>query len=148
RRGAREPPAFQSVISAPWAGVRERVPRTASCFPAVPHETEAGLHRRDVVLAGLTLPFLGSLALEPRATLAAEQNQPTPFDPQMVRQLARELGQKPYKAPDTSLPPPLKDLSYDQYRKIRFNPDRALWRSDKLPFQIQFFHRGFFFSNR
>lgn len=106
------------------------------------------MHRRDVVLAGLTLPFLGPLALAPRATLAAEEKQPAPFDPQMVRQLARELAQKAYKAPDASLPPPLKDLSYDQYRKIRFIPDRALWRNDKLPFQIQFFHRGFFFSNR
>jgi glucans biosynthesis protein len=106
------------------------------------------LHRRDVVLAGLTLPFLGPMALAPRATLAAEQNQPAPFDPQMVRQLARELAQKPYKPADTSLPPPLKDLSYDQYRKIRFVPDRALWRNDKLPFQIQFFHRGFFFANK
>jgi len=105
------------------------------------------LHRRDVVLAGLALPFLGPLALEPRATLAADEK-PTAFDPMQVRQLARDLAQKPYKAPDTSLPPQLKDLSYDQYRKIRFIPDRALWRSDKLPFQLQFFHRGFYFTNR
>src|SRR5262249_41287345 len=109
---------------------------------------EAGLHRRDVVLAGLTLPFLGPLTLAPRPAGAAEENQPAPFDPQMVRQRARELAQKPYKPPDANLPPQLKDLSYDQYRKIRFIPDRALWRSDKLPFQVQFFHRGFFFANR
>ena len=101
-----------------------------------------------MILAGLALPFLGPLALEPRATLAADEKQPTPFDPQMVRQLARDLAQKPYKPPDTNLPTQLKDLNYDQYRKIRFIPDRALWRSDKLPFQVQFFHRGFFFSNR
>ena len=106
------------------------------------------MHRRDVVFAGLTLPFLGSLPRGPRATLAAEEEKPTAFDPQQVRQLARDLAQKPYKPPDTNLPAPLKDLSYDAYRKIRFNPDRALWRNDKLPFQIQFFHRGFFFSNR
>jgi periplasmic glucans biosynthesis protein len=27
-------------------------------------------------------------------------------------------------------------------------PERALWRSEKLPFQVQFFHRGFFYTNR
>ena len=106
------------------------------------------MHRRDVVFAGLTLPFLGPLALAPRVTLAAAEEKPTAFDPMQVRQLARDLAQKPYKPPDTNLPAPLKDLNYDAYRKIRFNLDRALWRNDKLPFQVQFFHRGFFFSNR
>ena len=27
-------------------------------------------------------------------------------------------------------------------------PDRALWRGEKLPFEVQFFHRGFFYTNR
>ncbi|HEV3395057.1 MAG TPA: glucan biosynthesis protein G [Xanthobacteraceae bacterium] len=107
------------------------------------------MHRRDVVLAGLALPLLGRIAREPEASLAAAPaTGATPFDPQVVRQLARDLAQKPYKPPDTGLPPQLKDLSYDAYRKIRFLPDRALWRGDKLLFQIQFFHRGFYFSNR
>ncbi len=70
------------------------------------------------------------------------------FDPASVRQIARDLAQKPYQAPNTALPDNLKDLDYDKYRKIRFIPDRALWRDEKLPFQIQLFHRGFFFSNR
>jgi glucans biosynthesis protein len=134
------------AIPAPSRAARTR--RSLDSFPAVPHEREAGLHRRNVVLAGLALPFLGPLALAPRASLAAAGTEPTLFDPTLVRQLARDLAQKPYKPPDASLPPQLKDLSYDAYRKIRFLPDRALWRGDKLPFQIQFFHRGFFFSNR
>ena len=71
------------------------------------------MHRRDVVFAGLTLPLLGSLAREPGLTLAAEEEKPTAFDPMHVRQPARDLAQKPYKPPDTNLPPPLKDLSYD-----------------------------------
>ena len=65
-----------------------------------------------------------------------------------MRQLAQQLAQKPYQAPDQSLPDNLKKLDYDQYRKIRYIPDKALWRNDGLPFQIQFFHRGFFYSNR
>jgi len=35
-----------------------------------------------------------------------------------VRALARELAQKPYKAPDNKLPDALKDLTYDKYRMI------------------------------
>ncbi|NLD68818.1 MAG: hypothetical protein GX644_08390, partial [Limnobacter sp.] len=38
----------------------------------------------------------------------------------MVRHLARDLAQSPYKAPDDPLPPNLADLSYDAYRAIRF----------------------------
>ena len=42
----------------------------------------------------------------------------------------------------------LKDLTYDRYRMIRFKPDQAIWRADGLPFQLQFFHRGFYYANR
>lgn len=71
-----------------------------------------------------------------------------PFDASSVRQLARDLATKPFKAPDDKLPDSLKKLDYDAYRAIRFNPERALWRGEKLPFQVQFFHRGFFYTSR
>src|SRR5258708_4715217 len=66
----------------------------------------------------------------------------------MVRQIAREAAAKPFKAPDSQLPDNLKDLDYDHYRAIRFLPERALWRGEKLPFEVQFFQRGFFYTNR
>ena len=53
---------------------------------------------------------------------------------------------KPFKAPDSKLPDNLKNLDYDRYRAIRFLPEQALWRGDKLPFEAQFFHRGFFYA--
>ncbi len=58
------------------------------------------------------------------------------------------LAGKSYEAPDGKLPGGLKDLDYDQYRSIRFLPERALWRGKYLPFEAQFFHRGFFYKNR
>ena len=48
----------------------------------------------------------------------------------------------------TPLPPAFADLNYDTYRDIRFVPERALWRADNLPFQVQFFHRGFYYKDR
>lgn len=84
----------------------------------------------------------------PAAAQTTAHSQPMPFDPASVRQTAKDLAQKPYQAPDQNLPDNFKKLDYDQYRKIRFIPDRAIWRNQGLPFQLQLFHRGFFYSNR
>ena len=69
----------------------------------------------------------------------------TVFDSSTVRTLAQQLAAKPYQAPDRKLP---GDLSYDQYRAIRFNPDRAVWLGQNSPFQVQLFHRGFIYKER
>ncbi len=82
------------------------------------------------------------------AETAPQARDDTPFDGSTVRQLARKLSQSPYKAPNDPLPDELKKLSYDAYRAIRFRPESALWRDADLPFQVQFFHRGFIFTDR
>lgn len=64
------------------------------------------------------------------------------FDFDSVDRLARSLAGKPYSRNTAPLPKALKDLSYDQMRDIRFDPSRALWRAEKLPFELQFFHLG------
>ena len=111
------------------------------------------MRRRDLVFGGVVLPFLGDLLWE-RAAVGADAPPETVlpdgamFDAATVRQLARQLAQKPYKAPDVSLPDALKNLTYDQYRMIRFVAEKALWQGENLPFQAQFFHRGFYYNNR
>ena len=55
---------------------------------------------------------------------------------------ARELAAVGYKAPVPQLPPELRDLDYDAYRDIRYRPERAHWREQKLPFELMFFHPG------
>jgi glucans biosynthesis protein len=40
------------------------------------------------------------------------------------------------------LPAALRDLDYDAYRDIRFRPEKAIWRAEKLPFELMFFHQG------
>jgi glucans biosynthesis protein len=79
---------------------------------------------------------------------AATQPEAQPFDGNVVRQMAREMAGKPFVEPDKSLPADLKDIDYDAYRSIRYRPDKAVWRGEGLPFQIQFFHRGFIFIDR
>jgi glucans biosynthesis protein len=66
------------------------------------------------------------------------------FDLDAVSERARQLASQPYQAQTFKLPDDLKALSYDQYRDIRFKPDRAVWRKEKLPFELMFFHLGKF----
>ena len=59
---------------------------------------------------------------------------------------AAKLAATPYRKPNRELPRTIKALDYDQFRDIRFRPERAMWRNSKLPFEIMFFHRGWFYQ--
>ena len=103
------------------------------------------MHRRLLLLAGAASPLLPPLRAFAASPPPAEG---TPFTSSMVREAARDLASKPYAAPNTGLPDQIAHLGYDQYRMIRFDPAQAIWRNEKLPFQLEFFHRGFLYANR
>ncbi len=103
------------------------------------------MNRRQLVQGSAVLP---ALLLASQSGFAAARPSDEAFGPSTVRDLARMLAGKTYEAPDERLPSGLNDLDYDQYRSIRFLPERALWRGKSLPFEAQFFHRGFFYKNR
>ena len=71
-----------------------------------------------------------------------------PYDAQTVKNQARTLAAAPFKAPDDRLPDSIAKLGYDEYRNIRFDPGQSLWRGAKLPFEVQFFHRGWLYAPR
>lgn len=102
--------------------------------------------RRFVAGLAVTLPSLQSSWYVRSAK--AEQKASQAFDAGQVRALAQQLALNPYKEPDFSLSKSFENLSYDAYRNVRFRPERALWRGDGLPFELQFFHRGFIFRDR
>lgn len=60
---------------------------------------------------------------------------------------ALERAEKSYQPDRPPLPPGLDDLQYDQYRDIRFNEDRGLWRGEAR-FVLHFFSRGFLYRDR
>jgi glucans biosynthesis protein len=68
------------------------------------------------------------------------------FDFEVLRYDAKMLAAKPYAPRPSSVPEALLKLSYDQFRDIRFRPAESLWRRDRLPFELQFFHPGFNFD--
>jgi glucans biosynthesis protein len=69
-----------------------------------------------------------------------------PFTRSTVAELARNLARSPFQPLESSLPEVLDQLTYDQYRDIRFKPEAAIWANTGLPFQMQLFHRGFYFK--
>jgi glucans biosynthesis protein len=59
-----------------------------------------------------------------------------------VAAIAQHQATRPYAPPTAKLPQELATLSYDALRDIRFRPERALWRAEGLPFELQLFHLG------
>lgn len=58
-----------------------------------------------------------------------------------VQSIAAGLAEQEF-VPDEPLPRNLAGLDYDDLRRIRFAPREAVWRMERLPFQLQFFHPG------
>ena len=90
--------------------------------------------RQMAVAAALVLTVTAAL---PDAVLA--------FGFEDVTAKAQALAKTSYEEPPQA-PTWLRDLTYDQWRDIRFRPERALWKDKKLPFQVQFFHPGLYYD--
>jgi glucans biosynthesis protein len=90
--------------------------------------------------AACALGILGSLVAS-----AAPRAPQAPFSVETVRERARQLALRPYQAPAPLPQGAFAGLSYDQYRDIRYRPERAWWHDAGLPFQAQFFHPGLFY---
>jgi len=93
-------------------------------------------------MTSCVLLLRGALVLGTALGLFATQAWAFGLDDVALR--ASKLAASPYQKPAGTLPKSVKALTYDQYRDIRFRPDRALWRNAKLPFEIMFFHPGWF----
>ena len=103
--------------------------------------------RRDF----LKLAFAGALAaagaaLESARARAEPMDPPSPFAPDNVLDLARELAKSPFKAPKSTLPDVFSNLNFEQYSAIRRNPGSALWSDEKSGFALEPLHRGFIFT--
>jgi glucans biosynthesis protein len=61
---------------------------------------------------------------------------------EQVKAKARELAARPMREDRLDIAGKLKNITYDQMRDIRFDPKQAVWRRERLPFQLQFFHAG------
>lgn len=73
----------------------------------------------------------------------AARAQERPFNFEVLKLQAKSLAASPYVARASHVPKWLQSLTYDQHRRIRFDGERAVWRRERLPFRLEFFHPGF-----
>ena len=99
------------------------------------------------LLVVLAMTLAGEAVSQPAAA-PEDAGVPGAFTFANVVRRAADLAQAPYQRDAPELPEAFASLDYDGFRDIRFRPDHSLWRGDGLPFQVQFFHRGFMFQDR
>src|SRR5664279_2686591 len=107
--------------------------------------TSAPMRRssRNSMYRSPTRPFVAWRLLALAASLVCAHA--AAFDFEDVARRAAALSAQAYKAPPRALPKALQELTYDQYREIRFKPARAIWRAGNLPFELQLFHPGLYY---
>lgn len=106
------------------------------------------MKRRDLLEStafGAAFAVLG-MVLGRAPSLAAQEGPAARFDWQWLREHARTLAAAPFEPPADARPPQIRALSWDEYVAIRYRAEKALWRQEELPFQIQFFHLGIFYD--
>ncbi|HEX8988305.1 MAG TPA: glucan biosynthesis protein G [Rhodocyclaceae bacterium] len=90
------------------------------------------------------LRLAGSLLLGIAALLAAPAAQGFGFGD--VARRAQALSEEAFVKPASELPKELQQLKYEDYKDIRYKPDRMWWRGQDLPFELAFFHEGLYFD--
>ena len=66
--------------------------------------------------------------------------------PDHVQKLAQQLATRPFAKPKIDVPEPFNKLTVEQYREIRFRREQAIWRGDKLDYELQMFPMGWLYD--
>lgn len=70
-----------------------------------------------------------------------------PFPGDFVRRMAESLAAAEYAKPKIELPAPFDNLSFEQYRDIRFRTEQAVWRPERLDFELQLLPLGWLYKD-
>ncbi|HZP67961.1 MAG TPA: glucan biosynthesis protein D [Rudaea sp.] len=93
------------------------------------------MKRRDLMQGSI-------LALAAAPFIAHTKENDTPFDYAWLKGEARRLASQAYSPRAETFPLALARLDWDQYQRIRFRPERAIWADAPTKFRLQFFHLG------
>ena len=104
--------------------------------------------RRHLMIGGAATAAMALMPGGAEASNALVAPEGVPFNAEDVLRAAKSLAEKPFSRAEVRLPSALNDLSYDQYRMIRFDRALALWRGADVGFELQPAHRGFLFRER
>lgn len=91
----------------------------------------AALTAVSALTSGLGAAFAQETTAEPAAGQPVDAAPVKPFDFEDVAAMAKELASKPYAYRDSDLAGTFANLTYDQYRGIRFRRDRDPWAGSR-----------------
>jgi glucans biosynthesis protein len=69
------------------------------------------------------------------------------FTADTVLEAARRAAAAPHAPRTLNDSAVLQQLTYDQYRDIRFNSDEGIWRNEQVPFRVELLPAGFLFRS-
>jgi periplasmic glucans biosynthesis protein len=72
--------------------------------------------------------------------------QSTPFSFDWLVEEAGRLAASDFEPHFGNIPDALGELTYDQYRKVWFKPEAAIWKDDATQFRIDLFYPGFIYK--
>ena len=104
--------------------------------------------------AGVMVLTVPAHAAEPSAQTQSETGStppdqdryPHPFDRAWLVGHALELSQQPFALQELQSDSPLTNMDYDDYRRITFDRNAAIWARENRNFTIDLFHPGFLFK--
>lgn len=103
--------------------------------------------RRSISAAFLLVVF-AIATISGAQTRGAEKNgSDKHFGMNRVIELARGLAERAYENPQGKIPDFLLALDKSQWESLAFSPDLALWKDEKLPFEVTFHHPGFMYDS-
>ena len=110
------------------------------------------MHRRTFLATGLAaLATLRSGAALSRGKIQTAEPHATPASQNviaaLVRKRAEALSRRAFEAPPETLPAAMAAMGYDEYRDLRFRPERAIWRGEDLGFELQFFPSAYIYRS-
>lgn len=102
------------------------------------------LHRRRWRSLGtLTVLIVAGLLGQGLIAQPETEADAQPFSHRWLQDQARERATQDYRPEVMAEDNSLRALSYDDYRRIVFDPDAAIWGDPGQPFHLQLFHPGF-----
>ena len=106
-----------------------------------------GLNRRQALSVLAALAAMGALPAGAQDTHGMTLGDATPFDAETVIERARALAAAPYQPPP-QIAPEWRDLDYDTFRGIWFDPRNALFRGTDGAVHADLFVAGLYFLHK
>lgn len=107
----------------------------------------SSLKMSQITRIGRTPFVVGAAAVLLSGCASVDAMRRVEVDFNYVAEIAGRLAAEAYQPP-APMPKVLTELDYDDYRKIRYDVNKYMWKDEGLPFSLGFFHPGFLHKNR